>query len=59
MADWSSALDSDSGVSAVWVRVLVLTLMSVSKTIKHYCFVLWMGRKDVCPVCNEMSVKEL
>ncbi len=43
----------------VWVRVPVLTLVSLSKTLNHYCFVLWMGRKAVGPICCVMHVKEL
>ncbi len=45
-------------LSRVWVRVPVLTLVSLSKTLNHYCFVLRMGRKAVGPVCCVTHVKE-
>ena len=54
-----------------WTQVLVLSecgfesqawpvaaLVSLSKTLNHNCFVLWMGRKAVGPVCCVMHVKE-
>ena len=61
MAERSSALDSSPGVVRMWVRIPawpVATLVSLSKTLKHNCFVLRMGRKDVGPVCCVMHVKE-
>ena len=45
-------------ISRVWVRVPVLTLVSLSKTLDHYCFVLLMGSKAVGPVCCVLHVKE-
>ncbi len=41
-------------ISRVWVRVLVLALVSLSKTLNHYYFVLWMGRTVVGLVCCVM-----
>ena len=54
-----------------WTQVLMLsecgfesrsgrsrTLVSLSKTLNHNCFVLRMGRKAVGPVCCVMHVKE-
>ena len=61
MAERSSALDSSSGVVRMWVRIQawpVAALVSLSKTLNHNCFVLWMGRKGVGPVCCVMHVKE-
>ena len=59
MAERSSLLDSSSGVSSrMWVRIPVVTLVSLSKTLNHNCFVLRMGRKAVGPVCCVMHVKE-
>ena len=45
-------------ISRVWVRVPVVTLVSLSKTLNHYCFILRMGCKAVGPVCCVMHVKE-
>ena len=62
VAERSSALDSSSGVVRMWVRIPtwpVATLVSLSKTLNHHCFVLRMGRKAVGPVCYVMHVKEL
>ena len=42
----------------MWVRIPVVTLVSLSKTLNHNCFVLRMGRKAVVPVCCVMHVKE-
>ena len=51
--------DSSSGVSSrMWVRIPVVTLVSLSKTLNHNCFILRMGRKAVGPVCCVMHVKE-
>ena len=36
----------------------VAALVSLSKTLNHNCFVLWMGRKAVGPPCCVMHVKE-
>ena len=59
VAERSSLPDSSSGVSSrMWVRILVVTLVSLSKTLNHNCFVLRMGRKAVGPVCCVMHVKE-
>ena len=61
MAERSSALDSSSGVVRMWVQIpawLVAALVSLSKTMNHNCFILWMGRKAVGPVCCVMHVKE-
>ena len=59
VAERSSLPGSSSGVSSrVWVRVPVVTLVSLSKTLNHNCFVLRMGRKAVGPVCCVMHVKE-
>ena len=59
VAERSSLLDSSSGVSSrMWVRIPVVTLVSLSKTLNHNCFVLRMGRKAVGPVCCVMHVKE-
>ena len=61
VAERSSALDSSSGVVRMWVRIPawpVAALVSLSKTLNHNCFVLWMGRKAVGPVCCVMHVKE-
>ena len=57
MAERSSALDSSSGAVRMWVRIPAW-LVSLSKTLNHNCFVLWMGRKAVGPVCCVMHVKE-
>ena len=53
-----------TGIKLWWVRVPVVgsspshdTRVSVSKTLNH-CFVLWMGRKAVGPVCCVMHIKE-
>ena len=55
----SSLPDSSSGVSSrMWVRIPVVTLVSLSKTLNHNCFVLRMGRKAVGPVCCVIHVKE-
>ena len=61
VAERSSALDSSSGVVRMWVRIQawpVAALVSLSKALNHNCFVLWMGRKAVGPVCCVMHVKE-
>ena len=61
VAERSSALDSSSGVVRMWVRIpawLVASLVSLSKTLNHNCFVLQMGRKAVGPVCCVMHVNE-
>ena len=61
VAERSSALDSSSGVVRMWVRIPawpVAALVSLSKTLKHNCFNLQMGRKAVDPVCYVMHVKE-
>ena len=61
MAERSSALDSSSGVVRMWVRIPawpVTALVSLSKTLNHNCFVLWMGCKAVGSVCYVMHVKE-
>ena len=61
VAERSSALDSNSGVARMWVRIppwAVVALVSLSKTLNHNCFVLRMGRKAVGPVCCAMHVKE-
>ena len=51
----SSALDSiSSGVVRMWVRIPAASLVSLSKTLNHNCFVLRMGRKAVDPVCCVM-----
>ena len=42
----------------VWVRVPVLTLVSLSQTLSHYCCAPRMGHKAVGPVCCVMHVKE-
>ena len=42
----------------MWVRIPVVTLVSLSKTLNHNCFVLRMGRKAVGSVCCVMHVKE-
>ena len=38
-------------ISKLWVQVPVQTLVSLCKTLNHYCFILQMGRKAVGPVC--------
>ena len=62
VAERSSALDSSSGVVRMWVRIpagSVATLVSLSRTLNHNCFVLRIkGRKAVGPVCCVMHVKE-
>ena len=61
VAEWSSALDSSSGVVRMWVRIPawpVAALVSMGKTLNRNCFVLRMGRKAVGPVCCVMHVKE-
>ena len=59
VAERSSLPDSSSGVSSrMWVRIPVVTLVSLSKTLNHNCFVLRMGRKAVGSVCCVMHVKE-
>ena len=61
VAERFSALDSSSCVVKMWVRISawpVAVLVSLSKTLNHNCFVLWMGRKAVGPVCCVMHVKE-
>ena len=55
-ANWTQALVFL--ISRVWVPVLVLTLVSVSKTLNRYCFVLSMGHKTIGPMCYAMHVKE-
>ena len=35
-----------------------MALVSLSKTLNRNCFILWMGRKAVGPVCCVMHVKE-
>ena len=43
----------------VWILAWpVAALVSLSKTLNRNCFVLWMGRKAVGPVCCVMHVKE-
>ena len=37
---------------------LVTALVSLSNTLNHNCFILWMGRKAVGLVCCVMHVKE-
>ena len=40
VAERSSLPDSSSGVSSrMWVRIPVVTLVSLSKTLNHNCFV--------------------
>ena len=58
LAERSRAPNSNSGVliSKVWVWAPVVTLVSL-RTLNH-CFVLWMGRKTVGPVCCVTHVKE-
>ncbi len=34
-------------ISQVWVGVPVVTLVSLCKTLDHYCFVLRMGQKAI------------
>ena len=59
VAERSSLPDSSSGVnSRMWVRIPVVTLVSLSKILNHNCFVLRMGCKAVGPVCCVMHVKE-
>ena len=61
VAKRSSALDWISGVVRTWVRIPawpVASLLSLSKTLNHNCFVLRMGRKAVGPVCCVVHVKE-
>ena len=59
MAERSSLPESSSGVSSrMWVRIPAVTLVSLSKTLNHNCFVLRRGRKAVGPVCCLMHVKE-
>ena len=61
VAERFSALDSSSGVVGMWVRIPawpVAALVSLSKTLNHNCFVLWMGRKAAGPVCCVMHVKD-
>ena len=56
MAERSSALDSNSGVVRMWVRISawpVAALVSLNKILDHR-----MGRKAVGPVCCAMHVKE-
>ena len=48
-------------VARMWVRIPawpVAALVSLSKTLNHNCFVLWMGRKAVGVMCCVMHVKE-
>ena len=52
---WPSGLAYRTQVR-VWIPVV--TLVSLSKTLNHNCFVLRMGRKAVGPVCCVMHVKE-
>ena len=44
--EWSSSLDPSSGVvcSRVWVKILVMTLVPLSKALKHNCFMKRLGR---------------
>ena len=61
VAERSSASDSSSGVVRMWVRIPawpVVALVSLSKTLKHNCFILRMGRKAVGPVYCVMHVNE-
>ena len=61
MAERSSALDSSFGAVRMWVRIPawpVAALASLRTTLNHNCFVLWMGRKAVGPVCCVMYIKE-
>ena len=61
MTERSSALDSSSGVVRMWIRIPAwpaATLVSLSKTLNHNCFILRMGRKAVGLVCCVMHVKE-
>ncbi len=52
------APNSSSGVSDRRGVGSVLTLVSLSKTLNHYCFILRMGRKAVGLVCCVMHVEE-
>ncbi len=46
-------------INRVWARVPFLIPVSLSKTFDHYCFVLWMGRKAIGPMCCVlMHIKE-
>ena len=44
-------------ISRLLVRIPSLTPVSLSKTL-HHCFVLWMGRKVVGPVCCVNACKQ-
>ena len=47
------------GLSVIFIPAWpVAALVSLSKTLNHNCFILWMGRKAVGPVCCVMHVKE-
>ena len=50
LAEWSSTLDSSVGllISRVWVRVRVLILVSLSKTLK------WIRSSDVAESCRSL-----
>ncbi len=61
MAEWLRAVDSSSVfflISRVLVRVPVIALVSLSKTLNHCCFVLRMGRNAVGLVCCVLHIKE-
>ncbi len=45
-------------ISRLWVRVPVVALVSLSKTLNRYCIALRMGRKAVGPVCCVTHVQE-
>ncbi len=47
-----------SRVCMVWVGVPVLTLVSLIKTLNHYCFILPMRRKSLGPMCCVMHIQE-
>ena len=57
-------MDKNTGLKAlvflidrVWVQVLIVVLVSFSKTLNHYCYILQMCRKVDVRRC-EMHVKE-
>ena len=58
VGEGSSALDTSSGVSYMYHQGLSPGPMSLSMELDHYCFVLWVGRKAVGPMCCVMHVKE-
>ena len=56
-AQWTQALVFL--FSRVWVRVPVLTLVSLKrKTLNHCCFALWLGLNFIGPVYCVMLIKE-